>query len=154
MRIWKLPELTLGVILRGHKRGIWYVEFLPVDQCVITNSGDKNIKIWATSDVWDLTLGKKTEMLGTGGSDVVVNLWYDSTASDKEDAFWKDVNISDHTFSDKFEEGVLKGKELENVVLDANYTKDIHLAFELRRPNKLLELFAERCMLKYEGTPI
>ena len=49
-RIWKLPELTPGVVLRGHKRGIWSVEFSPVDQCVITASGDKTIKIWAISD--------------------------------------------------------------------------------------------------------
>lgn len=38
------------VVLRGHKRGIWSVEFSPVDQCVITASGDKTIKIWAISD--------------------------------------------------------------------------------------------------------
>lgn len=43
------------------------------------------------------------------------------------------------------EEGVLKGQELENAVLDANYTKAIHLAFELRRPHKLFELFGALC---------
>lgn len=39
-------------------------------------------------------MGKKTEMLATGGGDAVVNLWHDSTASDKEDAFRKEVNSS------------------------------------------------------------
>lgn len=38
------------VVLKGHKRGIWSVEFSPVDQCIITASGDKTIKIWALSD--------------------------------------------------------------------------------------------------------
>lgn len=38
------------VVLKGHTRGIWSVEFSPVDQCVITASGDKTIKIWAISD--------------------------------------------------------------------------------------------------------
>ncbi|KAI3796737.1 hypothetical protein L1987_39419 [Smallanthus sonchifolius] len=38
------------------------------------------------------------------------------------------------------EESELKGQELENDVLDANYTKGIHLAFELRRPHKLFDL--------------
>lgn len=38
------------MVLKGHKRGIWSVEFSPVDQCVITASGDKTIKIWAISD--------------------------------------------------------------------------------------------------------
>lgn len=41
------------------------------------------------------------------------------------------------------EEGVLKGQELENAVSDADYTKAIQIAFELRRPHKLFELFAE-----------
>jgi len=45
--------------------------------------------------VWALAIGKKTEMFATGGGDAVVNLWYDSTASDKEEAFRKEVSISD-----------------------------------------------------------
>jgi hypothetical protein len=40
-----------------------------------------------------LAIGKKTEMFATGGGDAVVNLWYDSTASDKEEAFRKEVNM-------------------------------------------------------------
>ncbi|KAK7842572.1 transducin beta-like protein 3 [Quercus suber] len=70
-------------------------------------------------------------MLATGGSDAVINLWYDCTSDDKEEAFRKE------------EEGVLKGQELENAVSDADYTKAIQIAFELRRPHKLFELFAE-----------
>lgn len=45
------------------------------------------------------------------------------------------------------EEGVLKGQELENAVSDADYTKAIQIAFELRRPHKHFELFAELCRL-------
>ncbi|KAL7003821.1 hypothetical protein U1Q18_004965 [Sarracenia purpurea var. burkii] len=186
-----LPNLVLVVTLRGHKRGIWSVEFSPVDQCVITASGDKTIKIWAISDgsclktfeghtssvfrasfltcgvqfvscgadglvklwivktneciatydqhedkVWALAVGKKTEMLATGGSDAVVNLWQDSTASDKEEAFLKEG------------EGVIRGQELENAISDAEYSKAIRIAFELRRPHKLFELFAELCRKK------
>lgn len=41
-----------------------------------------------------MAIGKKTEMFATGGGDAVVNLWYDSTASDKEEAFHKEVNMS------------------------------------------------------------
>ena len=33
-------------------------------------------------------------MLATGGGDAVINLWYDSTASDKEEAFQKEVDFS------------------------------------------------------------
>lgn len=48
--IWRLPDLVSVVVLKGHKRGIWSVEFSPVEQCVITASGDKTIKIWSISD--------------------------------------------------------------------------------------------------------
>ncbi|KAG4915260.1 hypothetical protein JHK87_052817 [Glycine soja] len=47
--------------------------------------------------------------------------------------------------SDIGEEGVVKGQELENAVSDADYTKAIQIAFELRRPHRLFELFAELC---------
>jgi len=33
-------------------------------------------------------------MFATGGGDAVVNLWYDSTASDKAEAFRKEVSMS------------------------------------------------------------
>lgn len=49
--------------------------------------------------VWALAVGKKTEMLATGGSDAVVNLWHDSTASDKEEAFRKEVSNPPILFS-------------------------------------------------------
>lgn len=45
------------------------------------------------------------------------------------------------------EEVVLKGQELENAVSDADYIKAIQIAFELRRPHKLFEMFAELCRL-------
>lgn len=41
------------------------------------------------------------------------------------------------------EEGVLKNQELENAVLDADFTKAIQVAFELRRPHKLYECFSQ-----------
>jgi len=48
--VWKLPDLVFVVKFKGHKRGIWSVEFSPVDQCVLTASGDKTIKLWAIAD--------------------------------------------------------------------------------------------------------
>lgn len=43
-------------------------------------------------------MGKKTEMLATGGGDAVINLWYDSTAFDKEEAFRNEVDLSASVF--------------------------------------------------------
>lgn len=45
-----------------------------------------------------MAVGKKTEMFATGGSDALVNLWFDSTASDKEEAFRKEVMHSIYSF--------------------------------------------------------
>lgn len=42
--------------------------------------------------MWALAVGKKTEMLATGGTDAVVNLWHDCTAEDKQEAFRKEVS--------------------------------------------------------------
>uniref|UniRef100_A0A251T0L9 Putative small-subunit processome, Utp13, WD40/YVTN repeat-like-containing domain protein n=1 Tax=Helianthus annuus TaxID=4232 RepID=A0A251T0L9_HELAN len=138
--------MSCSYVLAGHTDIV-----LCLDTCttssgrtlIVTGSKDNNLWTVKTNEcvatydqhedkVWALTVGKKTEMLATGGSDAVINLWHDSTTADKEDAFWK-------------EESVLKTQELENVVLDANYTKAIHLAFELRRPHKLFELFDALC---------
>jgi U3 small nucleolar RNA-associated protein 13 len=41
------------------------------------------------------------------------------------------------------EQEVLRGQELENAVSDSDYAKAIQLAFELRRPHKLLDLFSQ-----------
>ncbi|KAF8378925.1 hypothetical protein HHK36_030274 [Tetracentron sinense] len=177
--LWRLPDLVSIVVLKGHKRGIWSVEFSPVDQCVIIASGDKTIKIWAISDgadglvklwtvktnecmatydqhddkVWALTVGKKTEMLATGGSDAVINLWHDSTAADKEEAFHRELYSNQHLLLLKY--GVplvlavhvvqMQSQEMENALSDADYTKAIQIAFELRRPHKLFDMFAELC---------
>lgn len=43
------------------------------------------------------------------------------------------------------EEGILKGQELDNAVSDTDYSKAIQLAFELRRPHTLFDLFAGLC---------
>ena len=37
----------------------------------------------------------------------------------------------------------MKGQDLENAVLDRDYTRAVRLAFELRKPHKLFELFSE-----------
>ena len=39
-----------SVVLKGHKRGVWSVEFSPVERCVITSSGDRTVKIWHVPD--------------------------------------------------------------------------------------------------------
>ncbi|KAH0635806.1 hypothetical protein KY289_035721 [Solanum tuberosum] len=47
------------------------------------------------------------------------------------------------TGSGDAEEGVLRVQELKNALIDADYTRAIQIAFELRRPHGLLDIFTE-----------
>ncbi|XP_062147393.1 protein TORMOZ EMBRYO DEFECTIVE [Alnus glutinosa] len=144
IRIWAIPDGSCLKLFEGHLSSVLRASFLTRGTQFVSCGADGVVKLWtvktgeciATYDkhedkVWALAIGKKSEMLATGGRDAVLNLWYDCTADDKEGVFRKE------------EEGVLKGQELENAVSDADYTKAIQIAFELRRPHKLFELFAE-----------
>ncbi|QCD81068.1 transducin beta-like protein 3 isoform X2 [Vigna unguiculata] len=146
VRIWAISDGSCLKTFEGHTSSVLRALFVSRGTQIVSCGADGLVKLWtvktnecvATYDhhedkVWALAVGKKTEMLATGGGDAVVNLWFDSTASDKEEAFRKE------------EEGVLKGQELENAVSDADYSKAIQIAFELRRPHRLFELFSELC---------
>ncbi|XP_059667432.1 protein TORMOZ EMBRYO DEFECTIVE [Cornus florida] len=146
IKIWAISDGSCLKTFEGHTSSVYRASFLTRGTQIISCGADGLVKLWtvktnecvATYDrhedkVWALAVSKKTEMLATGGSDAIINLWHDSTAIDKEEAFRKE------------EEGVLRGQELENAVSDADYTRAIQIAFELRRPHKLFELFAELC---------
>jgi len=50
--------------------------------------------------VWALAVGMKTEMVATGGTDSVLNLWHDCTMEDKQEDFRKKASESFcYTFS-------------------------------------------------------
>ena len=40
---------TIGV-LKGHKRGLWDINFYKYDKLIVTGSGDKTIKVWSLND--------------------------------------------------------------------------------------------------------
>ncbi|XP_031380718.1 transducin beta-like protein 3 [Punica granatum] len=149
VKIWSIPDGSCLRTFEGHTSSVLRASFLTRGTQFVSCGADGLVKLWAVrtneciatydqheDKVWAVAVGRKTEILATGGSDAIVNLWYDSTASDKEEAFRKE------------EEGVLKGLELDNAVADTDYTKAIQIAFELRRPHKLFELFAEICRKK------
>ena len=45
-----MDDGTLLGTLKRHCRGVWNAQFSPVDQCVVTASGDKTVKIWSATD--------------------------------------------------------------------------------------------------------
>ncbi|KAK4351097.1 hypothetical protein RND71_030410 [Anisodus tanguticus] len=146
IKIWAISDGSCLKTFEGHTSSVLRASFLTRGTQLVSCGADGLVKLWtvktnecvATYDqhedkIWALAVGKKTEMLATGGGDAVINLWHDSTASDEEEAFRKE------------EENVLKGQELENALIDADYTRAIQIAFELRRSHKLFDLFRELC---------
>ncbi|KAL2894329.1 Transducin beta-like protein 3 [Bienertia sinuspersici] len=148
IKMWALDGSCLKTF-EGHTSSVLRASFITRGTQFVSSGADGLLKLWtvtsneciATYDeheekVWALAIGKKTEMLATGGGDAVINVWNDSTAADKEEAFRKE------------EEGVLRGQELENAVSDADYAKAIQISFDLRKPHKLFELLSELCREK------
>ena len=46
LQVWGGGDLTLKATLRGHTRGVWCVQFSPVDKLLASASADTTIKIW------------------------------------------------------------------------------------------------------------
>lgn len=49
-QLWSSADLSLLFTLRGHRRGIWSIEFSPAQPILASASGDKKIKIWNIKD--------------------------------------------------------------------------------------------------------
>ncbi len=87
-QLWNSRDLSLVGVLRGHKRGIWSIEFSPVDRVLASASGDNTVRVWSVVDFSCLkTLEGHTSpvlcvrflRLGTqlvsGSADGLVKLW-------------------------------------------------------------------------------
>jgi len=144
IKIWSVADGSCLKTFEGHTSSVLRASFLSRGTQIVSCGSDGLVKLWtiktneciATYDkhdgkVWALAVGMKTEMVATGGTDSVLNLWHDCTKEDKQEDFRKK------------EEEVLRGQELENAVSDSDYAKAIQLAFELRRPHRLLDLFSQ-----------
>lgn len=93
IKLWRMPDLTPVMVLRGHRRGIWSIAFSPVDQAIASASGDKTIKLWNIKDGSCLRTFEghvasvlKVQFLSAGtqllsaGADGLVKLWNVRTA--------------------------------------------------------------------------
>ncbi|KAL6652122.1 hypothetical protein ACP70R_011047 [Stipagrostis hirtigluma subsp. patula] len=160
VKIWSVADGSCLKTFEGHTSSVLRASFLSRGTQFVSCGSDGLVKLWtiktneciATYDkhdgkIWALGVGRKTEMLATGGTDSVLNLWHDCTIEDKQEDFRKKVTTI-------MEEEALRGQELENAVSDSDYTRAIQLAFELRRPHRLLELFSQLCRRDDSEDPI
>ncbi|KAG7664188.1 utp13 [[Candida] subhashii] len=49
-KIWNCETGETVGVLRGHKRGLWDINFYKFDKLIVTGSGDKTIKVWSLVD--------------------------------------------------------------------------------------------------------
>lgn len=50
IKIWSASTLELKATLKGHKRGVWDIEFSPYERILASASSDKTIKLWNVSN--------------------------------------------------------------------------------------------------------
>ena len=94
VQLWRAADLSLVGVLRGHKRGVWAVEFSPVDKCVASASGDQTVRLWSvvdfscirtleghTSSVLCVRFLRQGTQLVSTAADGIVKLW---TVKDSE----------------------------------------------------------------------
>lgn len=59
LKVWDSSSLALLGVLRGHRRGVWCVQFSPVDEVLATASADATIKIWTVTDFSNAIVSNK-----------------------------------------------------------------------------------------------
>lgn len=150
IKIWSLTDGSCLKTFEGHTASVLKCSFITRGTQLISAGADGLVKLWTiktnecvnTFDhhedkIWALAVSPETETLATGGGDSVVNMWTDCTIDDEEEAIRQE------------EEEALKDQDLSNALADTDWVKAIQLAFELRRPFRVLKVFTE--LLGSEG---
>ncbi|PVD38772.1 hypothetical protein C0Q70_01395 [Pomacea canaliculata] len=86
-KLWSLPDLSLKGVVRGHRRGVWCVQFSPVDRFCFSDS-EGLLKLWTIktkvceksfdahdSKAWALAVHPNEDIIITGGGDSTLLTW-------------------------------------------------------------------------------
>lgn len=49
-KVWNVSTGETVGVLKGHKRGLWDINFYKFDKLIVTGSGDKTVKVWSLVD--------------------------------------------------------------------------------------------------------
>lgn len=88
-KIWNTETGETIGILKGHKRGLWDINFYKFDKLIVTGSGDKTIKVWSLTTFQCLKtfeghtnsvqrvkfFNKQNPQLLSTGADGLIKLW-------------------------------------------------------------------------------
>ncbi|XP_024403982.1 protein TORMOZ EMBRYO DEFECTIVE [Physcomitrium patens] len=153
IKIWSLVDGSCLKTFEGHTASVLKCSFITRGTQLVSAGADGLVKLWTiktnecvnTFDhhedkIWALAVSSGTEKLATGGGDSVVNMWTDCTVDDEEEAIRQE------------EEEALKDQDLSNALADTDWVKAVQLAFELRRPFRVLKVFTE--LLGSEGADV
>eukprot|EP00850_Spirogloea_muscicola_P018245 SM000165S02206 [mRNA] locus=s165:102031:106956:- [translate_table: standard] len=144
LRIWSLADGACLRTLEGHSGSVLKAAFVSHGTQVVSAGADGLLKLWTVRSseclgtfdhhddrVWALAVAADGEMLASGGSDALINIWSDCTVEEAEEVARKE------------EEAILKDQDLSNALAAADYVHAVQLAFELRRPYKMLSVFSQ-----------
>ncbi|BBN19124.1 U3 small nucleolar RNA-associated protein 13 [Marchantia polymorpha subsp. ruderalis] len=144
IRIWSLSDGSCLKTFEGHTASVLKVGFITRGTQIISAGADGLVKLWTIKNnectntfdnhedkIWALAVSGDGDNIATGGADSLVNLWVDCTVEDEEESYRQE------------EEEALKDQDLANALKETNYVKAVQLAFELKRPYRLLNVFEE-----------
>lgn len=105
-KIWSTSSGDTVGVLRGHRRGLWNIEFCQYAPMVVTSSGDKTAKVWSLQDytctatleghtngVQRAIFVRENHQIVTCGADGLVKIWTTSgenlaTLDNHENRIW------------------------------------------------------------------
>ncbi|KAI2666592.1 Transducin beta-like protein 3 [Labeo rohita] len=162
-KLWSLADMSLLGVFRGHSRGIWCVQFSPVDQTfeghdasvlkiifvsrgtqLVSSGSDGLVKLWTIKTnecvkTFDAHQDKVWALHGSRKDDLIVTGSADSLIT-----FWKDVTEVELAEEQaKQEEQVLKQQELSNLLHEKKYLKALGIAISLDQPHTALRVIRE-----------
>ncbi|KAG8145348.1 hypothetical protein E2320_011902 [Naja naja] len=157
-KLWNCENCVLLGVFSGHKRGIWCVQFSPVDQTfeghdasvlkvifvseggqVLSSGADGLLKLWTIKNnecvkTLDAHDNKVWALHANKKDDTVV-----TGSTDSKVLLWKDVTQTElEEAQAKQEEQILKDQELANLLHKKQFLKALGLALSLDRPHTVL----------------
>eukprot|EP00873_Tetraselmis_striata_P034175 jgi/Tetstr1/454439/TSEL_041339.t1 len=142
IKLWTISDGSCLKTFEGHTASVLRCCFLNAGTQLMSSGADGLLKLWSVRStecvntfdehedrVWALTKAPGNDaLLASGGSDAIVNIWRDCTASDAAEE------------EKALQENLLRTQDLENALMYEEYEEAAKLAFQLGHPGKLLKV--------------